>query len=109
MKTFNSPESVWPVCSSSVLRALGYAGVLLALSVRPAWAASITFSDNFSPPSSLWSNTTGNWTATSGDYFAQQPNNNPAATTSLPFDLTGYTLTVTVNGLGDGGILVRTN
>ena len=74
-----------------------------------ASASPVTFTDNFSPPSSLWSNTTGNWTASGGQYFAQQPNNNPAAVTLLPFDLTGYTLTVTVNGLGDGGIVVRQN
>lgn len=51
----------------------------------------------------------GNKTATSGDYFAQVPNNSPAAVTILPFDLTSYTLQATVNGLGDGGILARTN
>jgi len=77
--------------------------------VKPAWAGSVTFTDNFSPPSALWSNSTGNWTATSGDYFAQIPNNNPAAVTILPFDLTSYTLQATVNGSGDGGILARTN
>jgi len=57
----------------------------------------------------LWSNTTGNWTATGGQYYAQQPNDNPGATTLFPFDLTVYTLTVTVNGLGDGGIITREN
>ena len=81
-------------------------GLAFVLSV-PASAATISFTDNFSPPSSLWSNSTGNWTASGGQYVAQQPNNNPGATTVLPFDLTSYTLTVTVNGLGDGGIVVR--
>jgi hypothetical protein len=72
-------------------------------------AQTVFFADNFNPPSSLWSNTTGNWTAAGGNYFPQVPNNNPLTMTLLPFDLTGYTLTVTVNALGDSGIYVRTN
>lgn len=71
-----------------------------------AWAGTVNFTDSFSPPSSQWSNSTGNWTASGGDYYAQQPNNNPPALTFLPFQLTGYTLTVTVNNLADAGIFV---
>jgi hypothetical protein len=90
-------------------RALGYTCLLLGGVLMPACAETVSFADNFSPPSSLWSNSTGNWTATGGDYYAQVPNNNPYAETTLPFDLTSYTLTLTVNALGDSGIFVRTN
>jgi hypothetical protein len=100
-----------PPSRTKALRALSCTWLFLALlaSVTSAWAGGVTFTDSFSPPSALWSNSSGNWTATSGDYFAQVPNNNPGADTLLPFDLTSYTLTTTVNGLGDGGIVVRVN
>jgi len=106
-----SLERIWPLRCASGLQALDFFWLLLGLivCVAPAWAGTVSFTDNFSPPSPLWSNTTGNWTATSGDYYAQVPNNNPGAVTLLPFDLTSYTLTTTVNGLGDGGIVVRVN
>lgn len=81
----------------------------LVIAATTASAGTINFADNFSPPSTEWSNSTGSWTATGGDYYAQVPNNNPYAETTLPFDLTSYTLTVTVNALGDSGIFVRTN
>ncbi len=107
---FNLSEWKSPERTSSTSRtnALRYIWMFLALlaSVAPAWA-SVTFTDTFSPPSVLWSNTTGNWTATAGEYYAQIPNNNPGAVTLLPFDLTSYTLTTTVNNVGDGGIVVR--
>lgn len=88
--------------------------IVLALCVglmligMPRGAGAFTFTDNFNPPSSDWSNTTGNWTATAGDYYAQQPNNNPEALTFLPFGFTtsNLMLTVTVNNLGDSGIII---
>jgi hypothetical protein len=83
-------------------------GLFLLLLGTTAFAA--TFTDNFTPgPSPLWSNSTGQWAASGGQYFAQNPNNNPAAITELPFDVSDYSLTVTVNALGDGGIIVRDN
>jgi hypothetical protein len=88
---------------------LNKAFLSLVLSTAPAWAGPVSFSDTFSPPSSQWSNSSGSWTATGGDYYAQHPNNNPIAATYLPYDLTSYTLNVTLNSLGDGGIIVRTN
>jgi len=105
-----SLEKTSTVSRRNALHALSYTWLFLAFlaSAAPAWA-DVTFTDTFSPPSVLWSNSSGNWTATSGDYFAQVPNNNPGANTLLPFDLTSYTLTTTVNGLGDGGIVVRVN
>lgn len=67
----------------------------------------VSFSDNFSPPSALWSNTSGNWTASGGQYYAQNPHNTPPpAATLLPFDLTDFSFTVTVNSLADGGFFV---
>jgi len=58
-----------------------------------------TFTDNFSPPSPLWSNSVGNWTASNGNYFAQSPNNNPVTYSGLPYVFTNsnLVLTVTVN------------
>ncbi len=48
-------------------------------------AATINFSDSFSPSASpLWNNYSGNWTASGGTYFAQVPNNNPLTFTGLP-------------------------
>lgn len=81
--------------------------VVLALAFAPAPAMAFKFSDNFNPPSSAWSGASGNWTASGGDYYAQQPNNNPEALSYLPYVFNDVSdrLTVTVNNLGDGGIL----
>ena len=82
-------------------------GVVLALAFAPAPAMAFKFSDKFNPPSSAWSDTSGNWTASGGDYYAQQPNNNPEVLSYLPYVFNDVSdrLTVTVNNLGDGGIL----
>jgi hypothetical protein len=75
----------------------------------PVAALAFSFSDNFTPsPSPDWNNHSGDWTdIATGDYAAQQPNDNPQAVTALPFDMsnTNLQVTVTVNQLGDGGIL----
>ena len=69
-----------------------------------------TFTDNFSPPSTLWSNSTGNWTSSGGTYYAQSPSNNPDTYSGLPFVFNNnFLLTVTVNGLSDGGIWLDTD
>jgi len=81
--------------------------ILCLLAVSKFAQAQINFSDSFNPPSPLWNNASGNWTATTNAYFAQQPNNNPFAVTWLPYDLTDFTITVHVNSLADGGILLR--
>jgi hypothetical protein len=89
---------------------------LLCLAIVMAMAAPVaaqaspfSFSDDFTPsPSANWSNTSGNWTdISSGKYAAQQPNNKPETVTYLPFNLTNTNLlvTVTVNALGDAGII----
>ena len=84
-----------------------FALVALALAFAPAPAMAFKFSDNFNPPSPAWSNASGNWTASGGDYYAQQPNNNPEALSYLPYVFNDVSdrVTVTVNNLGDGGIL----
>lgn len=87
------------------LRISFFVCVLLGLSTLAR--GQVNFSDDFSPPSALWNNASGNWTASGGDYYAQQPNNNPFAVTWLPYDLTDFTITVHVNALADGGILLR--
>lgn len=70
-----------------------------------------TFTDTFSSPSSLWSNSIGNWTANGGQYFAQAPSNNPETYSGLPFDFTNstFSLTVTINSLRDEGIWLDTD
>lgn len=87
----------------------GYTWLLGGLALTSAWAETVNFTDNFSPPSSMWSNSTGGWTASGGDYYATVPANETQAETDLPFNVQDYTLTVTVNGVGDSDIFVRTN
>jgi hypothetical protein len=73
-------------------------------------ASTFTFADNFAPgPSPLWNNYSGNWAASGGHYYAQAPSDNPLTFSGLPFDLTDYTLTVTVNAVWDGGVWLRSN
>jgi hypothetical protein len=70
-----------------------------------------TFGDSFSPPSTGWSNSVGQWTASNGDYFAENPSDSPLTYSGLPFDFANsrLALTVTVNALGDGGIWLDTD
>ena len=77
-----------------------------ALALVPTNVKATTITDNFSPPSMLWSNSTGNWTASGGKYFAQAPSNSPDTYTGLPYDFTNtnFALTVTINSLRDEGI-----
>jgi PEP-CTERM motif len=77
-----------------------------ALALVPTNAKATTVTDNFSPPSALWSNSSGNWTASGGKYFAQAPSNSPDTYTGLPYDFTNsnFSLTVTINSLRDEGI-----
>jgi hypothetical protein len=95
------------VIANSV-RAVSKVLALMAIATLPVSAGTITFTDNFTPSASpLWNNYAGNWTTSSGTYFAQVPNNNPLTFTGVPFDLTDFGVTVTVNNLGDGGIWLR--
>jgi hypothetical protein len=86
-------------------------GALSTLGAAGAAHASFLFKDAFKPPSSQWDNASGNWTAVKGKYFAQQPNNNPEALTSLPFVFpnTGDSFVVKINNLGDGGLIFKSS
>jgi hypothetical protein len=70
--------------------------------------APVVFSDTFSPaPSAVWGNEVGAWTASGGAYFATAPNNNPTAISSLPYNLTDFSVDFDVNNVTDGGIFLR--
>jgi len=85
-------------------------GGLVTISAAQAHAAFV-FTDKFKPPSALWNDASGSWTASKGDYYAQHPNNNPEALSSLPyvFGNVNDTFTVKVNDLGDGGIYLKSS
>ena len=85
---------------------LAVAGAL-GLCLAPISASAFTFTDTFGPPSSQWSNSSGSWTASSGQYYATVPNNNPESWSYLPYVFTNVSdqVTVSVNNFGDGGIL----
>jgi hypothetical protein len=84
---------------------------LLLIGTPTVDAATLTYTDNFSPASPLWSNSIGNWTSSGGQYNAQAPSNSPETYSGLPFDFanSNFSLTVTVNGLRDGGIWLNTD
>ena len=83
--------------------------ILLGLVVSVAQAGYL-FEDNFSSGASgLWGNEEGAWTAGGGVYACTNPDNFPNAHSSLPFDLTSFTLEVDLNNIGDGGIWLRSN
>jgi hypothetical protein len=70
--------------------------------------APVVFSDTFSPaPSAFWGDEVGAWTASGGAYFATAPNNNPNAISSLPYNLTDFSVDFDVNNVTDGGIFLR--
>ncbi len=78
----------------------------------PIWigGGSTIFYDNFdSGASSLWGNEVGSWSASGGAYGATSPSSDPLATSTLPFDLTDFSLDVDVNQVGDGGIWLRSS
>jgi hypothetical protein len=96
------------IMKPNILHAVFGVVAIFATELCATSTAALTFTDNFSPPSSLWNNlpNLGNWTGGSGKYYAQAPNNGPQTWSALPFDFTNSNLwlTVTVNGLSDGGI-----
>ena len=87
--------------------------VLLALLVALAASrapAQLLFSDNFtSGASASWGNEVGSWAAAGGVYNAGSPNNLPATYSSLPYALTDFSVTFTVNALQDGGVWLRSS
>lgn len=90
------------------LRHIALIAVLVLVACTPTLAG--TFSDDFSSgASSLWGNECGSWIASSGVYYAQSPNNSPATYTSLPFNMTDFTIDTDINGVSDGGIWLRSS
>jgi hypothetical protein len=67
------------------------------------------FSDDFSAgASSQWGNEVGSWQAVGGVYNAGAPTGAPPVPyTSLPFQLTDFSMQVDMNDIGDGGIWLR--
>ncbi|HWX23079.1 MAG TPA: hypothetical protein VN578_24520 [Candidatus Binatia bacterium] len=66
------------------------------------------FTDNFnSGASPLWGNEVGSWSAAGGVYRATLPANFPAAFSSLPFNLTDFSVDFDINDVSDGGIWLR--
>ena len=55
----------------------------------------------------MWGNESGGWTETGGGYYATEPNNNPCAYSSLPFNLTAFSVDFDINSVSDGGIFLR--
>ncbi len=95
--------------SISALRKTAVALSFAAAAALSTNALAFNFTDSFSPGSGLWSNSSGNWTSASGTYFAQNPGNQPPTYSGLPYDFSNFTLDVTVNNLGDGGIYLHTD
>jgi hypothetical protein len=83
------------------------AAFLTALSVA---GQTIIFSDNFnSGPSPLWNNLRGDWVGSNGVYFAELPSNSPLTYSAVPFTLTDCSVDLDINGVGDGGIWLRSD
>lgn len=64
--------------------------------------------DNFdSGANALWNNDSGGWIDTGGVYRASAPDNSPNAHSSLPFQLTDFTMELDINDVADGGVWLR--
>lgn len=86
---------------------LSSAMVAVLCLVTTTHAASV-FNDDFDTGASgLWGNEVGNWSDAGGVYRATAPHNLPAAYSSLPFDLSDFTVSVDINNVDDGGIWLR--
>lgn len=86
--------------------------ILLALLLTASCplAASVIYTDNFDSGAQLtWDSVRGDWTAGGGVYYATAPGNNPVTAALLPYDLTDFTATVDISGIGDGGLWLRSN
>ena len=70
--------------------------------------AATVFSDNFDGgASALWGNERGGWAASGGLYDSASPGTFPNTRSTLPFDLTDFSVDFDVNNLQDGGIWLR--
>ena len=87
---------------------LPFSAAVVLLLPTAATEATVLFTDTFdSGPSSLWGNEVGAWTATGGAYYASLPNNMPNAYSSLPYNLTDFSVDFDVNNVSDGGVFLR--
>src|SRR5205814_9614280 len=89
-----------------ILRMLVWLAVVSLAPILHVQAA--VFTDHFnSKASHLWKNETGAWAVENGAYKAIAPANFPAASSSLPFNLTDFSVDFDINAVQDGGIWLR--
>jgi hypothetical protein len=92
-----------------VFRLLLFATLAAVLASPQLWGETI-FTDDFSAGASgLWGNQAGNWVASEGVYYAQNPTNKPTTMSLLPFALNDFSVEVDVNGASDGGLWLRSD
>ncbi len=76
--------------------------------LSPSTFAGVIFSDNFDTGASVqWGNEFGSWGDVGGVYSAGSGSNFPNSHSSLPFNLTDFTIEVDINDVEDGGIWLR--
>jgi hypothetical protein len=85
--------------------------ILAALTMLTAQSnlGALVFTDDFSSAASAqWGDEAGSWYVTaSGAYDSTYPNNSPCTYSSLPYDLTDFTISLSVNDVTDGGVWLR--
>jgi hypothetical protein len=70
--------------------------------------AQVFFADDFNGGASpSWGDNLGNWTASGGVYYTQNPQRVPLAFSILPFAFPDFAVDVDVQAIGEGGILLR--
>src|SRR3954447_19790277 len=88
-----------------------FALIVSASTLGPTLAAQLIFQDDFnSGASPLWGHEVGDWSDAGGVYRETNGPFQPQTFinySSLPFDLTNFTIDVDVNGVDDGGIWLR--
>ena len=98
------------ISARGVTRAAVVAAMVLLAAMAGAASAGVIFQDPFDNGASpLWNNERGQWTASGGVYFAQQPANYPPTYSSLPFNLADLSIELDVNNISDGGIWLRSD
>jgi len=98
------------ISARGVRRGAVVAAMVLLAATAGAASAGVIFQDDFGNGASpLWNNERGQWTASGGVYFAQQPANYPPTYSSLPFNLADLSIELDVNNVSDGGIWLRSD
>ena len=81
---------------------------LFCLGALTSVSAAPVFFDDFNAGASiLWNNEVGSWSATGGVYDSLSPSTRPNALSSLPFELTDFSVELDINNVSDGGIWLR--